>query len=131
MSMYDFQTNTTVNEDECHITIDCNGVYWSKTRIVKEEITSPLVSTGNPYRENAILTESVVKKFVIAERFIPWKSIVSAGTIGTVSKLNSDFTQTLRFYLNGVQEPIEVPFGLRPKAVSKAMHCVIWRICNS
>jgi hypothetical protein len=130
MSMHEFEARKVVGEDECHITMSGNGVYWSKTRIVKGEVTTPTVLTGNPYREAAMQVEPVIKRFVIAERYIPWKSIASVGTIGTVNKLDQGFTQTLRFYLTGLQEPVDVSFGLPANLAYEAMRCAIWRISN-
>jgi hypothetical protein len=74
--------------------------------------------------------EPAIRKFVIAERFIPWKSISSIGTIGTVNKLDQGFTRTLRFYLTGVKEPADVSFGLPANLAYEAMRYAIWRISN-
>lgn len=128
--MKEFGVLKIIGEDECQITMDVNGVYWSITRILKEEIATSAALTGNPYREAAMQAEPVIKKFVIAERFIPWKSIVSVGTIGTVNKLDQGFTRTLRFYLTGIQEPVDVSFGLPTNLAYEAMRYAIWRISN-
>lgn len=127
---YDFEAKKIIGDDECFIRLSAKGVYWSKTRIVKEEVPTPTTSTNNPYRESAKKSETVVKRFVLVERYIPWESIVSVGTTGTAGSLNAEFTQTLRFFLAGLEDPVYVPFGLHPNLCYDAMQNAMFRISN-
>jgi hypothetical protein len=130
MSSYEFEAKKVIDQDECHIWMSKKGVYWSKTRLVKKEVSTPKTETGNPYREPARQVEPVIQKFVIAERYIPWKSILSVGTEGSTSRLDERFTQTLKFYFVGMENPVLVPFGLPSGYAHEAMRIAMWWVGN-